>query len=196
MPTRSRLARKVVDLWHLILKEAAKFGVIGALAFVVDTLTFAYLIYGMPGPGDGPLFGHYKISSAVATLVATLVSWVGNRYWTFRDKRNVKRTRELLLFGFFNAVGLAITVGCVMLAVDVLDLRGLGWETTARSVGIVLGTLFRFWTYRTFVFRAELEEDFGPLDDPHPPTSAPGPGYRSLDQPTSVADRNSAKTTG
>ena len=35
------------------------------------------------------------------------------------------------------------------------------------GVGLVLGTLFRFWAYRTFVFRGELEaEERDELDEP------------------------------
>ncbi len=193
MLTRDRLVSSVRDLWHLVIKEIAKFGVVGAIAFVIDNFTFAFLLYGPPGPMDGPLAGHHKLSSAGATAVATLVSWVGNRYWTFRDKRNVNRGRELLLFSFFNVVGLLITLGCVMIAVDVLHLRGLAWETTARNIGIVLGTLFRFWTYRSYVFRAELDEDFGPV---HPRHSAHPEHADGAGQLPSAAERNKAKTTG
>lgn len=155
--------RKLAHLWHLILKEAAKFGVIGAIAFIIDNGTYAYLQYGWFGPQNGPLHGHIKISTVLATGVATLFAWVGSRYWTFRNKRTSNPTRELVQFGFFNVIGALITLACVMIAVDVLDLRGLGWESAARNTGIVLGTLFRFWAYRKFVFRTELA---GELDVP------------------------------
>lgn len=168
MAARSGILERIDHLWHLILKEAAKFGVVGAVAFVVDYLTYVYLLWGPIGPQNGPLHGHYKISSALATTLATLVSWVGNRYWTFRHKRNEERGRELLLFAGFNAVGLLITMGCVVVAVDVFGLRDLGGQTVARVIGIVLGTLFRFWTYRTFVFRTELDEEFGSAQPAQP----------------------------
>jgi putative flippase GtrA len=151
-----RVHLKVVHLWNLVLKEAAKFGVIGALAFVIDNGTYAFLQYGWFGPAQGPLHGHIKISTVLATAVATLFAWVGSRYWTFRDKRTTNPRRELLQFGFFNVIGALITLVCVMFAVDVLHLRGLGWESLARNFGIVLGTIFRFWAYRKFVFRSEL----------------------------------------
>lgn len=154
-----RVRLKAVHLWQVILKEAAKFGVIGALAFVIDNGAYAYLQYGWFGPAQGPLQGHIKISTVLATGVAALFAWVGSRYWTFRDKRTAHPLRELLQFGFFNAIGAAITMVCVMIAVDLLQLRGLGWETLARNIGIVLGTLFRFWAYRRFVFRTELANE-------------------------------------
>ncbi|WP_168583391.1 GtrA family protein [Gephyromycinifex aptenodytis] len=144
--------------WHRLVGELAKFGVIGAIAFVVDNGAYAFFQYGWFGPSVGPLYGHEKLASIAGSLVATLVSWIGNRYWTFRDKRATRPARELTLFLIFNAIGALLTMACVAFAIDVLGLSGLAWETTARNIGIVLGTLFRFWTYRSYVFTNELVE--------------------------------------
>lgn len=157
--------------WHRIVAEIAKFGIVGAVAFVVDNGAYAFFQYGWFGPVNGPLYGHEKLASVAATFVATLVSWVGNRYWTFRRKRADDRARELALFLFFNAVGALITMVCIAVAIDVVGVRGLVWETTARNVGIVVGTLFRFWTYRRFVFTAQL---IPPAPPAQPGSTEPG----------------------
>lgn len=159
--------------WHRLVAEAAKFGVVGAVAFVVDNGAYAFFQYGWFGPTNGPLYGHEKMASIAGSIVATLVSWVGNRYWTFRDKRADRPARELGLFFGFNAIGALLPMICIAIAIDVLHLRGLAWETTARNIGIVTATLFRFWTYRTFVFTNELKGT--PLEDPSPGPSDDSP---------------------
>ncbi len=138
--------------WERIAGEAAKFGLIGLVGVFVDNGAYALLQYGWFGPADGPLFGHEKLASFCATAVATLFSWTCNRYWTWREHRRDDVWREGLLFAGFNVVGALITMACVSFAIDVLHLSGLGYETAARNIGIILGTVFRFWSYRTFVF--------------------------------------------
>jgi putative flippase GtrA len=67
---------------------------------------------------------------------------------------------ELALFVLFNVIGMAIAVACLWFSHYVLDLRSpLADNVSANGVGLVLGTVFRFWTYRTFVFTAELADD-------------------------------------
>ncbi|WP_226344367.1 GtrA family protein [Agilicoccus flavus] len=144
--------------WGMFLAEAAKFGVVGGIGVFVDMGAYAFFRYGWFGPEHGPLYTHAKLASVAATAVATLFSWVCNRYWTFRDKRSDDLVREGLLFAAFNVVGALITVACVALAIDVLHADALTWESVARGVGIGLGTLFRFWAYRRFVFVHELQD--------------------------------------
>lgn len=165
MPTSFRARLRL--WWDRILGEAAKFGVVGAIGVFVDLGAYAFFQYGWFGPTNGPLYGHEKIASFAATAVATVFSWVCNRYWTFRDKRGDDLVREGMLFVVFNVVGALITVACVAFAIDVLGAKGLTWESAARVVGIGLGTLFRFWAYRRFVFVRELADDL-PADPPVP----------------------------
>jgi putative flippase GtrA len=55
---------------------------------------------------------------------------------------------------------MGIAVACLWFSHYVLDLRSpLADNISANGVGLVLGTMFRFWTYRTFVFTAELADD-------------------------------------
>ena len=85
------------DLWgrltgmvSLLWREVAKFGTVGAAAFVVDSLVFWWMM-------TGPLEGSNVKAKIVGGVVATLFSWVANRYWTFRDKRSSNKTRELVI---------------------------------------------------------------------------------------------------
>ena len=71
----------------------------------------------------------------------------------------------------------------VALAIDVLHASGPVAQTSARLVGIVLGTIFRFWTYRQFVFVRELA-DLPPVPhDPHPPAQPEAAGEGDAGRP-------------
>ncbi|MBB3080347.1 putative flippase GtrA [Streptomyces violarus] len=93
-------------------------------------------------------------ASVIATVVAIIFNYVGFRYFTYRDRDKSGRTREMTLFLLFSAVGLVIENGVLYAAT-----YGFGWNTPVQNnifkfVGIGIATLFRFWSYRTWVFRA------------------------------------------
>jgi len=104
----------------------------------------------------------------VSASVATAVAWLGNRAWTFRHRRNRPAHHEALLFALANGAALLIGAGCIAFSHYVLGLTTLPADNIANIIGIGLGTLFRFWTYRRFVFSHEpIDEDTSPLADPH-----------------------------
>ncbi len=93
-------------------------------------------------------------ASVIATIVAIGCNYVGFRYYTYRDRDKSGRTKELSLFLLFSAVGLVIENGVLYAAT-----YGFGWDSPLQSnifkfLGIGIATLFRFWSYRTWVFRA------------------------------------------
>jgi putative flippase GtrA len=145
--------RQAGELAH----EVAKFGVVGCVAFAVDIGVFNLLRY---HGGEGVLYEKPITAKVVSTVVATLVAYLGNRFWTFRDRERVGYAREYLLFFLLNAVGLLISVGCLWLSHYVLDLRSpLADNVSANVVGLGLGTLFRFWAYRRWVFPEMPDDD-------------------------------------
>ncbi|MGI5457115.1 GtrA family protein [Streptomyces sp. CA-249302] len=128
--------------------EIAKFGLVGASGFVVNLAVFNLL----RSVSDlQPVR-----ASVVATAVAIMTNYLGLRYFTYRDRDQEdrhSRRRELTLFLFFSAVGLVIENGVLYAAT-----YGLGWEgaianNVSKFFGIGIATLFRFWSYRTWVFR-------------------------------------------
>lgn len=142
----------------VVVRELVKFGAVGAAAFVVDIAVFNLVRFGLNG--HGPLEHKPLTGKVVSTVCATLVAWLGNRLWTFRRRRRNAVHHELALFVLFNAVGMGIAIACLGISHYVLDLRSpLADNISANGVGLVLGTLFRFWSYRTFVFTAELRDD-------------------------------------
>lgn len=131
------------------LAELARFGSVGAVAFVVDLGLFNLLRF---GPGE--LLDHKPLTAKViSVVVATLVSWLGNRYWTFSARRTANHVRELMGFAVVNVGGMGIAVACLAVSHYVLDLRSpLADNISANGVGLVLGMIFRYLAYRHWVF--------------------------------------------
>jgi putative flippase GtrA len=153
---------------HLI-HEVAKFGVIGGLAFVVTEVGTNVLHF---DTGLGPL-----TANVIATVLATFVSYAGNRYWTFRHRESSRVGREYAVFFVLNGIGLGIQLACIGFTYYVLSLTGRLPYNVALILGIALGTLFRFWSYRRWVWRAPLTET---LEQEHEalepePAGAPAP---------------------
>ena len=131
------------------LAELVRFGFVGGLAFVVDAGLFNLLRF---GPGE--VLGHKPLTAKVVSVaVATVVAWLGNRYWTFAARRTGNRRREFVAFAVANVVGMAIAVGCLAFSHYVLGLTSaLADNIAANVVGLALGTVFRYLAYRFFVF--------------------------------------------
>jgi hypothetical protein len=58
-----------------------------------------------------------------------------------------------VLFFLFNAAGLVIELGILGIAKYGLGFDSLLALNVVKTIGLVLGMVFRFWSYRTFVFR-------------------------------------------
>lgn len=158
MPAAPSLLDRLRGTVGVLYREMIKFGVVGGVAFVVDVGLFNLLRH--TALEDKP-----STAKVISATVATLVAWIGNRMWTFRRRRNRPVHHEALLFFVTNGVALLIGVGVIAFSHYVLDLRSLTADNIANIVGIGLGTLFRFWAYRTVVFSREPLEDTSPLSD-------------------------------
>jgi putative flippase GtrA len=148
---RSWVKQKLPERWHGITHELAKFGTVGVINLVVNFAVFNLLW--LTFLRDGELK-----AKAVATIVATTCAYFMNRHWTYRDRPKSTLRREYSLFIFFNAVGLVIEVTIVGIAKYGFGETHIVVLNLCTAIGIVLGTIFRFWSYRTHVFK------LGPAD--------------------------------
>ncbi|MEI6372469.1 MAG: GtrA family protein [Actinomycetes bacterium] len=135
-----------------LVHEVAKFGIVGLIALVVDVGLFNLLRYA----GDpGPLYDKPITAKALSVLAATTVAYLGNRLWTFRDRGRTTFAREYVLFVVLNAVAMGIALLCLWFTHYALALTSpLADNLSANVIGLGLGTLFRFWSYRKWVFPA------------------------------------------
>lgn len=157
-----KILRELYSRVDHLVHEVMKFGVVGAVAFMVDIGVFNLLRVGLD---QQPIR-----SKVVATVLATTVAYFGNRHWTFRHRDRSGLGREYSLFFVFNGVGLAIAMSCLAISHYVLDFRSpLADNISANGIGLVLGTSFRFWAYRRWVFR-----EIALIDDEIPPREPVG----------------------
>lgn len=159
---RVHLPQGITHQWRVFAAELSKFGVIGAVNTVLDFAILNALIFGL---GVGPL-----TSKCVSTVIAATSSYFMNRHWTFAKRARSGMRREYTLFFLLNLVGLAIGLACLA-----LTRYGLGLDTVlainiANLAGLAFGTVFRFWSYRRWVFLAD-----GHLAVEEQPDEAPEP---------------------
>lgn len=134
---------------HLI-HEMAKFGVVGGVGFIVSLAGADLLRYDFG-------VGKYK-AVTVATLLATVVTFIGNRYWTYRHRPRRGTARESITFFVMNGIGILIQYASIAIIQDGIGLTSQIWYNVANLLGIAVGTVFRFYSYRKWVWRAPLEE--------------------------------------
>ena len=144
------LIRDYYFRFQVLVHEVAKFGVVGLAGFVVQLGVQNALHSGLK---VGPI-----ISLTVAYIIATAVTFLGNRHWTFKHRSGSGATRESVIFFVLNGVGLLIQYACIWFFLDALSLSNHPWFNIANLVGVVLGTIFRFFSYRQWVWKAPLAE--------------------------------------
>lgn len=154
-PVQKTLFRRLTDgvdrLWH----EVAKFGIVGLVAFVIDVGLFNLLRF---AGGEGPMYDKPLTAKVVSVAVATTFAYFGNRYWTFRHRGRTSFGREYLLFFVLNGVGMLISVACLWFSHYALGFTSaLADNISANVIGLGLGTMFRFWSYRRWVFPEDAE---------------------------------------
>jgi putative flippase GtrA len=163
------LVSTLYQRFRLLIHEGFKFLVVGGIGFVV-TLGGADVLHLGLGVGK-------YTSITVATVVATIVTFIGNRYWTFRHREGAGTTRESVMFFVLNGVGLLFQYVCIWIVQDLLHHQGGLWYNVANLIGIVFGTLFRFWSYRKWVWHMLPPELEVPADALPADPDGPMPEY-------------------
>ena len=150
-----------------LIHEFAKFGIIGVIGLIITNGGYILL----HSHGVGPV-----TSTTIATIVATTVAYIGNRYWSFAHRERTSVPREGLIFFVLNGIGLLIQDAVVAFNSYILHLEHHKLaEFVALNTGIALATLFRFWSYRKFVWRLNPTDDSGTGAVPGPPAPSGQP---------------------
>ena len=137
--------------------ELGKFGVIGLVAYIIDLTIFNVLRF---SGGEGPLYDKPLTAKVISVLAATTFAYFGNRHWTFKDRSRSSFRRQYTLFFVFNAVGMVISLSCLWVSHYLLGFESaLADNISANVVGLVLGTVFRFWGYHNWVFPNDVSSD-------------------------------------
>jgi putative flippase GtrA len=146
------LAERIRGLASLFWREVAKFGAVGGVAFVIDNGLTYYLMH-------GPMIDSNAKARLVGATVATIFSWIANRLWTFRHRRQDNVTREFVMFALINGIGIGISTGLTAAAQYGLNITDKNLLFLAGVFGILVATVVRFFAYRFLVFNKELDEE-------------------------------------
>jgi putative flippase GtrA len=135
-------------------RELLRFAVVGSAAYGVTLLGDYSLKF--------TVFREKPVTAlAIATVAATAVAYLLSRRWSFATRGGHPRVREATLFFAVNAGAVAVNLVPPLVSRYVLHLAvpyvGYGAQEAADFVagmllGTLLGTAFRWWGYRRWVF--------------------------------------------
>ncbi|EHR59628.1 GtrA family protein [Saccharomonospora cyanea] len=154
------LARVPAPLRALLVKhrELLKFAVVGGTTFVVDNGIWYLLKLTI-------LSTKPTTAKAIAIMVATIVSYVLNREWSFRTRGGRERAHEATLFFLVSGVAVAINLVPLYMSRYVFNLevphvsrfvQEVADFASGSIIGMLLAMAFRFWGLRRWVFPDEL----------------------------------------
>ncbi|MFC4853487.1 GtrA family protein [Actinophytocola glycyrrhizae] len=169
----SVLARVPEPLRRTLLKhrELLKFAIVGTTTFVIDNGIWYLLKFTVLS--EKPV-----TAKVIAIIVATIVSYVLNREWSFRTRGGRERTHEATLFFLISGVGVALNSAPLYISRYALQLeephvsrlvQEIADFTSGSIIGMLLAMFFRFWAFRRWVFPDELghkRRHTPPPDDP------------------------------
>lgn len=139
-------------------RELLKFAIVGSTAFVVDNGVWYLLKLTV-------LESKPTTAKAIAILVATIVSYILNREWSFRTRGGRERHHEAALFFLVSGAGLVVNLIPLYISRYVLDLevphvsrlvQEIADFTSGSIIGMLLAMAFRFWGFKHWVFPDEL----------------------------------------
>ncbi|PRY12574.1 GtrA family protein [Kineococcus rhizosphaerae] len=134
---------------HHRFGEVVRFLVSGGIAYLADLLVFNVLLFA----GVGSVW-----SKVVSSVVAIFIAFLGSRYYTWRDRRSEHPGREYAMFFLFSAIAAGLQLLCLA-----ITHYGFGWTSvladnvSGNVVGMAIAMVFRFYTFRTFVFPARAQ---------------------------------------
>jgi putative flippase GtrA len=126
----------------MLIAQFARFSIVGAAGFVVDTATVYGLRYTLGLYGAG----------MVAYITAASGNWALNRIWTFRGQGNGPPHRQWAMFMLTNLVGFTLNRGTYVLLVTCLT-AAADQPVIATAAGAVAGRFVNFGLSRRLVFR-------------------------------------------
>ena len=142
-------------------RELVKFAVVGATTWIIDTAVFLLLKSTVLGPSEAYPDGKPVTAKVIAVLVATIVSYVLNREWSFRTRGGRERHHEAALFFIISGLGIAVYSAPLGISRYVLNLQvpqvslltqEIADFVSGQIIGVLAGMAFRWWGFRRFVF--------------------------------------------
>jgi putative flippase GtrA len=138
-------------------RELLKFAMVGGTTWMIDTVVFLVLKTTVLQPK--PI-----TAKIIAVLVATIVSYVLNREWSFRTRGGRETHHEAALFFIVSGVGVVVYTAPLAVSRYVFHLaepavsqltQEIADFVSGQVIGVIAGMAFRWWAFRRFVFPDE-----------------------------------------
>ncbi|MFD4182387.1 GtrA family protein [Rhodococcus sp. NPDC058514] len=137
--------------------ELIKFAIVGGTTMVFDLAIFYSLSLTI-------LEQKPVVAKIISGVMATILSYILNREWSFKNRGGRERHHEALLFFTISGVGVLIAAAPLWIANNVFDIRESQENLTTLLfvdfvlnyiIGNLLQMVFRFWALRRFAFPEE-----------------------------------------
>ncbi|MFI6870896.1 GtrA family protein [Nocardia sp. NPDC050406] len=146
------LTEKALNLF----RKGGAFLVVGGIGFLVDAGTYNLLVF---WGGEGPMFHLPLPAKIIAIAVATVVTYFGNKWWTYSDHGGGGGARHILIYALLNVVAIGLQLSCLAFSRYVLGLDSpLADNISGTLVGQAVALGFRFWAYGKFVFTGARDD--------------------------------------
>jgi putative flippase GtrA len=138
-------------------REEVKFVLVGGFCYLVTTAIYYTLKLTI-------LERKPVTALIIATVIASVVSYLLNREWSFRTRGGRRRHHEASLFFLFSAVAVGLTAAPQYVSRYFLHLQTpyvsrpvqeLADFVSGLIIGTLLGMVFRLWAFRRWVFPHE-----------------------------------------
>jgi putative flippase GtrA len=148
-------------------RELVKFALVGGTCFVIDTVLFF-------GIKTVILPNNPVTAKIIATLVATIVSYILNREWSFRTLGGRERHHEAALFFLVNGIGIVLNSAPLYVSRYLFHLQEphvtrlteeISDFLSAQIIGTLIAMAFRWYGYKKWVFPEQNARGPRPLDE-------------------------------
>jgi len=137
------------------LRPTTLFLLVGGVVFLLDTAMYNLLVFWSPsqGWGAGVMHGTPLLAKLLTIAVASCLTYLGNRLWTFGDRPRPDTTRSIALFILINLLAAGLQLSCLGFSRYVLGLDSvLADNISGTLIGQIVSTSFRYVTYGRLVF--------------------------------------------
>ena len=104
----------------------------------------------------------YLIGAVLGFIIALIVAFLCQKYWTFRDMEKETRRRQFVLYSAIACANLLLTVGLLAIAKFIFESQGADffalWYVAAQTVILGLGAVLGFLANRFVTFKALLKK--------------------------------------
>lgn len=133
--------------------EIARFSAVNAVATVAAVLIFNILVHGISGWFDGPTNGQPLPSFLFAHSIGMFISYYGSRTYAFKHRHAAGPGGGLPNYVAINLASFVIPIACLYVTRSIFEWDSVYADNISGNVvGAILGSVFRFWAFRRFVF--------------------------------------------